>query len=127
MDGTPEAVSAMVGGTLTRLIIDDSVTLMVRNRAREITLRVDVAGRLDGADGAHAFDPDTDPASLGCLVPLLFSRIDAAGIEKDGTLKVRIGGTTLTVPFDDHQISWSLCASDGAQASCLAEGFVVWQ
>lgn len=127
MDGTPEAVKAMRGGMLTRLIIDDSVTLLMRNRDREITLRVDVAGRLE-ADGATTpFDPDTDPASLGCLVPLLFQRIADAGIEKDGTLSLTIGGTALIVPFDDHQISWSLTTSDGAQASCLAEGFVVWQ
>ena len=127
MNGSPEAVMAMQGAVLTRLIIDDSLTLTLRGGGRELTLRIDVAGQIEGPSGSLAFDPDTNPSSLGQFAPLLFHAVQACGLEESGELRFQINGSVVRIPPDPHQVSWSLSTSDGPKASCLAEGYVVCQ
>jgi len=109
---------------LTRIAVDDAVTLSLHAGGRQATLRIDGAGTLDGS----AFDPDTDPASVAPLLALVHRRIDAAELGEDGALRlVFSGGARLAVLPNEHAVSWAVRASDGAQASCIAEGKVVWE
>lgn len=124
----PPAIAMLAGCTLSRIAVDDSLTLGLRASGRSATLRIDGAGRLQAAGGARAFDTDGDPASAGPLLGLLNSRVDEATVRADGALELRFaGGERLVVEPSDHAIAWTAIASDGAQASCLAEGKVVWE
>lgn len=127
MTTVPEAVSALEGCTITKLVIDDSVHMALQSRSLNATLRIDTAGEVRNGESKAQFDPDAAPESLTAIVPLLHQRIGQAKLEDDGSLVVTAGPWELRVPFHDHEISWSISTSTSAQASCLAEGFVVWQ
>jgi hypothetical protein len=120
----PKAVAGLAGCMLTRIAVDDAFTFSLHAGGRQSTLRIDGAGTLDGA----AFDPDANPASAAPLLSLLHRRIDAAELGDDGALHLAFGGgARLTVLPNEHAVSWAVRGSDGAQASCIAEGKVVWE
>jgi hypothetical protein len=123
----PPALAAMEGCVVTRLVVDDSFSLVLCGVDREVTLRIDGEGRLQSFGDTVVFDPDRDPASVGALVGLLNQRVDGVDIEADGQLMLLIGPARLTVLPNDHQISWSVRGPDGTKAACIAEGRVVWE
>lgn len=123
----PPAVAALAGFMITRMVIDDSVTLILHRGDREARLRIDGRGSLERQGQRIAFDPDSAPASVGPLIEFIHERIDEADVTPEGGLRLRIGKALLCVDPDDHQVSWSISTSDGAQASSIAEGKVVWQ
>jgi len=120
----PKAVAGLAGCMLTRVAVDDSFTLSLHADGRSATLRIDGAGHLDRT----AFDPDSDPPSAAPLLCLLHRRVDSAQVSEDGGLHlVFSGGERLAVAPSEHNVSWAVRASDGSQASCIAEGRVVWE
>jgi len=123
----PPAIAMLAGCTLARVAVDDSLSLSLRAAGRAVTLRVDAAACLRSGGREHAIDTDGDPASAAPLLGLLNRRVESASIRPDGGLELAFsGGAALGVDPSDHAISWSATAADGAQASCLAEGKVVW-
>lgn len=125
---SPPAIAMLAGCTLARVAVDDSLTLGFRAAGRAVTLRIDVAGRLQAAGRMQAFDTDGDPASAAPLLGLLNGRVAAAAVRADGGLEIGFaGGEVVVVEPSDHAIAWSATSTGGAQASCLAEGRVVWE
>jgi hypothetical protein len=123
----PPAIAAIPGCIVTRLIVDDSFSLVLCGIDREVILRIDGAGRLQTAGESRTFDPDTDPASVVALVGLLNRRVGDVSLNDDGQLELRMGNTTMAVLPDEHQVSWSIHGPNGTRASCIAEGRVVWE
>ncbi len=116
-------VKAMPGCIVSRVAVDDSFTLTLCGIDREIVLRIDGEGEIGGT----TFDPDRDTMSVLPLLSTLNRRVDAARVEADGGLILDIEQRQLRVLPNDHGVSWSMHATDGARASCLAEGRVVWE
>lgn len=127
MKAVPLAVAIIPTCTVTRLTVDDSVTLAARSAEREVFIRMDRGGQMERQSRVERFDPDADPMSVCCLLSLLNARITDARIEEDGELRLQFGETTLRLPPDEHQVSWTVTTSDGARAVCIAEGRVIWQ
>ncbi|MCS6920946.1 MAG: DUF6188 family protein [Elioraea sp.] len=128
MEPLPKALAALAGCTVTRLCVDDSVTLALHALGRAVTLRVDGPGRLQRAGAAHGFDTDADPATAAALLGLLYDTVASGFVGADGTLEIRFAsGAHLSVPASEHGVAWSLHTADGARASCIAEGRVVWE
>lgn len=123
----PAAVAALQGCHVTRLTIDDALTLALCGNGRELVLRIDGAGELQRHGTVHAFDPDRDPCTLAPFIGLLNERVDEVVLAQDGRLELALGRARVTVAPDDHQISWSVATADGQRASCIAEGRVVWE
>jgi len=123
----PPAVEALLGCIITRLVIDDSVTFGLCNGEREVRLRMDGRGSLKQPDQTLLLDPDGDPVSIACLIGLIHERVDRVEITPEGGLDLQVGKSLICLDPDEHQVSWSITASDGSQASCIAEGKVVWQ
>ncbi len=127
MKFVPPAVEALSGCIITRLVIDDSVALNLRGGEREVQLRIDGRASLKHLDKALLFDPDGDPTSVGCLISLIQQKVNKVEITPEGGLDLHVGAALISIDPDEHQVSWSIIASDGSQASCIAEGKVVWQ
>lgn len=127
MSTVPRAVQALAGCTVTRLVVDDAVTLALRSATHEVMLRIDAAGVLAREDGEHRFDPDTNTESVACLLGLVHRRVSAVHLAEDGVLVCEFGNDRLRLQPHPHQVSWSLSGPDGSNASCLAEGMVVWE
>ncbi len=124
----PAALAALRGCTVRRFVIDDSLTLVLQRPDGEATLRIDTEGRLDRGADAHRFSPDADPAGLGPVLSLLGARVQEVVLSEDGRLELRFGDSAhLSALPHDHQVSWTVQASDGASAACIAEGKVVWE
>jgi hypothetical protein len=124
----PEAVATLCGCRVARLVIDDSLTLVLQGKGREATLRIDGAGHFTRGGASHRFSADEDPAGLAPLLSLLGARVQAILLADDGGLEVRFENDAgLRALPDEHQVSWTVRASDGRSAACLAEGKVVWQ
>lgn len=124
----PPAVSALIGGTLCKVIVDDALTLCLRSTRCEASVRIDNAGMLrDEAGLEHPFNADEAPRSLGCVLQLLQHRVLRASVQDSGELVLDFGFAVLTAIPHDHQVSWSVSTSEGYAASCLAEGAVVWR
>lgn len=127
MSKLPAAVSALKGCIVTRLVIDDALALAACEAGRELTLRIDGAGRFIRAGEVHAFDCDRDPMSVAPLIRLLNERIERVALADDGTLELATRDASLAVEPHDHQMTWSICCASGERASCIAEGRVVWE
>lgn len=124
----PPAIATLAGCTLARVAVDDSLTLSLRAAGRSVTLRIDAAGRVRAGGRVLPFDTDADPASAAPLLGLLNARVSGASVRPDGGLLLTFGtGEVLDVEPSEHAIAWSAIAADGAQASCIAEGRVVWE
>ena len=123
----PAALAALPGSAVTRLIIDDSLTLVLQAPGNELVLRIDGSGRWQWHGETASFSADADPASLAPLLGLLQARVVGVALADDGRLELRFDqGALLSALPDDHQIAWTV-RSAGASATCLAEGKVVWQ
>ncbi len=123
----PPAIDAMPGCVVTRLIIDDSFSLVLCGIDREVTLRIDGAGELAEGTKRIPFDPDTDPSSVVALLDLLNCRVDHAALDVSGRLDLTVRSFVLSVMPNDHQVSWSVVGPEGTRACCIAEGRVVWE
>lgn len=123
----PPAVAALKGCFVTRLTIDDALTLALCAEGRELTLRIDAAGELRRDGRVHAFDPDRDPGTLAPFIGLLNEAIVEAMLGDDGQLELVTSQAHVIVQPNEHQVSWSVASAAGARASCIAEGRVVWE
>jgi hypothetical protein len=123
----PHALADLTGCMVSRLQIDDAVTLFLRAADREVSLRIDGRGSLSIAARSQTFDADADLTSVGCLIELLHQSVRQTALRRDGTLHLQTdGGATLMAHPHPHQVSWAVRSSRGPSASCLAEGMVVW-
>jgi hypothetical protein len=127
MTDMPPALAALKGCVITRLTIDDALGLALCGEGRELSLRIDAPGELHHAGGVHAFDPDRDPRTLGDLICLLNQRVDDVRLHENGGIEIVTRESRVTVPPEEHQMAWTVTSSDGARASCIAEGRVVWE
>lgn len=124
----PAALAVLRGCTVRRCIVDDSLALVLQAADREATLRVDTEGCLQRGAETLRFSPDADPAGLGPVLALLGSRVQEVVLGEDGRLELRFGdGARLTALPHDHQVSWTVQASGGVSAACIAEGKIVWE
>lgn len=124
----PAALAALRGGTVRRFVIDDSLALVLQGARGEATLRIDTEGRVERGGEEHRFSPDVDPAGLGPVLSLLGARVQEVVLGEDGRLELRFGdGARLSALPHDHQVSWTVQASGGASAACIAEGKIVWE
>ena len=125
--GAPDGLAGLAGAMLTRIAVDDSLTLQLRGAdGLSCALRVDGALRYTGADGA-AFEAcvETQAERIGPLFVHLFERIDAIEIEQDGALLLRFRGAGLRALPHAHAMAWKISASNGFEAACLEDGRVV--
>lgn len=116
------------GMTVTRIAIDDSLTLYCRaGDGREAEIRIDGAFSLTGPSG----DTETgcieeSPRSAAPVLSRVYCLIGTARIADTGALEIGFAdGTRLTAQAEDHFVSWELKASDGFHAVCLADRDVV--
>ena len=124
----PAAVAALVGCTVRRFVVDDSLTLVLQGADREASLRIDNEGYLQRGTERNDLSPDADPAGLAPALSLLGVRVAEAFIREDGRLELRFGdGALLAALPHEHQVSWSVQTAGGGSAACIAEGRVVWE
>lgn len=112
---------------MTRLIIDDALTMVLVAAGREASVRMDGRGRVTRAGLAAELAPDENAASLAPMLALLYEHVAEVALEADGTLALRFGGgAALEMLPHDHQIAW-VVRCGAASAACIAEGRVVWE
>lgn len=116
------------GMTVTRIAIDDSLTLYCRaGDGRDAEIRIDGAFTL--ADAAGAIETgcvEDSPRSAAPVLSKIYCRIDTSRITETGAVEIGFaGGAILTAEAEDHFVSWELKASDGFHAVCLADRDVV--
>lgn len=126
-EGLPAALAGLRGGTLTRFVVDDALTLVLRGAGREASVRIDGRGRLTRSGQAQAFSPDQDPGAAGPVLRLLHERVREVRLGDDGTLTLVFGeGSELALLPEDHHIAWAVTCG-ASSAACIAEGKVVWE
>lgn len=116
------------GLSVTRIAIDDSLTLFCRaGDGREGEIRIDGAFSYTDASGqAHDGCVEDSPSSAGPVLGLVMGRIGAARIDGEGSLELVFGdGAVLSASAEDHFVSWEIKSSDGFHAVCLADRDVV--
>jgi len=116
------------GLTLTRIAVDDSLTLFCRSGdGREAEIRIDGAFVWRDASGTeHAGCVEDSPSSVGPLLEAVYTRIATARVDADGGLEIGFGdGALLTATAEDHFVSWEIKGGDGFHAVCLADRDVV--
>ena len=116
------------GLTVTRIAIDDSLTLFCRagdGRAAEI--RIDGRFSLRAADGATSEGcVEDNPSSAGPALNLILGLIRAARIDEGGGAVIDFAdGTSLAADAEEHFVSWEVSTSAGFHAVCLADRDVV--
>lgn len=125
----PEPRTLPIDGlTVTRVAVDDSLTLFCRaGDGREAEIRVDGAFLwCDSTGDSHAGCVEDSPRSAGPVLDAVYTRIATAGINGDGGLEIGFGdGATLTASAEDHFVSWEIKGTDGFHAVCLADRDVV--
>jgi hypothetical protein len=116
------------GLTVTRIAIDDSLTLFCRaGDGREAEIRIDGAFTWrDTSGNEHDGCVEDMPRSAGPVLDAVYTRISTAGINVEGGLEIRFGdGASLTAKAEDHFVSWEIKGGDGFRAVCLADRDVV--
>jgi len=123
----PAALEGIRGCCVTRLIIDDALTLSLQGAGRSASLRIDGRGRVSRHGSTFDFEPDQDPTTLREVLGLLYGVVKAVFVENDGTLELYFeDGAKLEALPDDYQVSWQVrCGNLGV--ACIAEGKVVWE
>jgi hypothetical protein len=116
------------GMTVTRIAIDDSLTLICRAAdGRDAEIRIDGAFSVAGPAG----DTETgciedSPQSAAPVLSQVYCVIRTARVTDTGALEIGFADNTLlTADAEDHFVSWELKASDGFHAVCLADRDVV--
>lgn len=122
----PPALAALEGCLVSRLTVDDALTLGLSGVGRAPTLRLDGAGVVEHGGARHAVDVDRDPRSAAALLGLLGGRVAAVHLRRDGALELRCDLGMLVCEPHEHQVSWQVQGPDGTRCACLAEGMVVW-
>lgn len=116
------------GLTLTRIAVDDSLTLFFRSGdGREAEIRIDGAFVWRDASGTeHPGCVEDSPSSAGPVLEAVYTRIATARVDADGGLEIGFGdGALLTATAEDHFVSWEIKGGDGFHAVCLADRDVV--
>lgn len=116
------------GMTITRIAIDDSLTLVCRaGDGRHAELRIDGAFSIsDASGGVETGCVEDSPRSAAPVLSQIYCLIRTARITGDGALELGFAdGAILTANAEDHFVSWELKASDGFHAVCLADRDVV--
>lgn len=116
------------GMTVTRIAIDDSLTLYCRAaNGREADIRIDGSFTLtDAAGNIETGCVEEAPRSAAPVLSLVYCRIADARIADTGALEIGFDdGTILCADAEEHFVSWELKSSDGFHAVCLADRDVV--
>ena len=116
------------GLTVTRISVDDSLTLFCRaGDRREAEIRIDGAfAYVDPAGEAFTGCIEESPRGAGPVLELVFARIAAARIDETGALELSFAGdAVLTAEAENHFVSWEIKTSNGFHAVCLADRDVV--
>lgn len=126
--GMPVALAALTGCVVIRLALDDALTLTLQGAGREAVVRIDGDAELRAGEQAARFCVDADPRAAAPALAMLHRRVRRTVLAADGTLTLECDGDLrLAALPHDHQIGWTVRLADGASATCLAEGRVVWQ
>ena len=116
------------GMTVTRIAIDDSMTLSCRaGDGRDAEIRIDGAFSLTDSNGnTETGCIEDSPRSAAPVLAQVYCQIAAARITDTGALEIGFAdGTHLTADAEDHFVSWELKVSNGFHAVCLADRDVV--
>lgn len=116
------------GLTVTRVAVDDSLTLFCRaGDRREAEIRIDGAFDWRDTQGTrHSGCVEDSPRSAGPVLDAVYTLIATARINEEGGLEIVLGNTcALTAAAEDHFVSWEIKGSDGFHAVCLADRDVV--
>lgn len=116
------------GMTVTRIAIDDSLTLYCRaGDGREADIRIDGSfAQTDTTGTVETGCVEDVPRSAAPVLSRIYCRIGAARVTETGALEIRFAdGTVLCADAEDHFVSWEIKASDGFHAVCLADRDVV--
>lgn len=125
--GTSDVFGSLAGAMLTRIAVDDSLTLDLRRAdGLSCTVRLDGNLRYTGASGA-SFEAciESQAERIGPLFTHLFERVDAVEIQANGALCLRFGHAELQALPHAHALAWKVSTSGGFAAACLEDGRVV--
>lgn len=116
------------GMTVTRIAVDDSLSLYCRAAdGRDAEVRIDGGFSMTdpGGDTASGCVEDS-PRSATPVLSQVYCLIRAARIDETGALEIVFADDSiLTANAEEHFVSWELKASDGFHAVCLADRDVV--
>lgn len=116
------------GMTVTRVAIDDSLTLYCRaGDGRDAEIRIDGGfSIIDTGGHTETGCVEDSPRSAAPVLSQVYCLIRTARIAETGALEIGFAdGTVLTADAEDHFVSWELKASNGFHAVCLADRDVV--
>ena len=117
-------VLPLAGKVVTRFIVDDAIAMRCTGADEALTLSIEGPFDLYVDEKVYTIAPEK-PASVGPMLPLLFSKVTAARVSKTGRLTVELSGdAVLTLDAEEHFSSWLLRGDDGLRMVSMPEGYV---
>jgi hypothetical protein len=123
----PAWFNALRGMTVTRIAVDDAITLRCTNGRRTFEFALEGPFELVSTDGVRSMiAPDGDPTLIGPVLGLLLDRVASATLSMRGELEVRFaGGPTIKLEAEEAFSSWRLTEGTQLVMASMPEAYAL--